>query len=47
MWGSSVVGRTDITDPKDHGWVANGEIRWISNAIPSKIEILLDDVIED
>ena len=48
IWRSSVVARIEIPDPKDHGWTANEEIRWISNAFPNEIEmILLDDVTED
>ena len=44
IWRSSVVARIEIPDPKDHGWTANEEIRWISNAFPNEIEmVLLDD----
>ena len=48
IWRHSNVEQIEIPDPKDHGWTESGEIRWILNAFPYEIEmILLSDSVDE
>ena len=47
MWRNSVQPIITVTDIKDCGWLPNGEIFWMVEAFPAKIEKTLQEVDND